>query len=50
MHPIPDPRPVTGQFRSQAAVRPIAGPVPWSPQPCGLTREELRRIVLAAIG
>lgn len=50
MHPILDPKPATAQLRPQAAVRPVFGPAPWSPQSCGLTREELRRIVLAAIG
>lgn len=50
MHIIPDPRPATGQPRPQGTAIQNATATPWRPQACGLTREELRRIVRAAIG
>ncbi len=50
MHPISDQKPAAGQLRPHAVARPIPAPAPWSPQSCGLTREELRKIVLAALG
>jgi hypothetical protein len=50
MNIIPNPAPATGQPRPQGAATQSAAAAAWRPQACGLTREELRRIVLAAIG
>ncbi|MDR7040500.1 MULTISPECIES: hypothetical protein [Methylobacterium] len=50
MHITTELKPTAVQSRFFAGTKPaISNPV-WNPQPCGLTREELRKIVLEQLG
>ncbi|MER2269799.1 hypothetical protein [Methylobacterium oxalidis] len=43
-------KPTAAQSRSLADAKPTISNYVWKPQPCGLTREELRKIVLEQLG
>ncbi|WP_289016099.1 hypothetical protein [uncultured Methylobacterium sp.] len=50
MHQIPEQTPTAGQLRPQNNKAAPVAKASWKPQPGGLTREELRKIVLDALG
>ena len=50
MQIIPEPKLSTAQLRPQITTTPAIADPTWKPQPCGLTREELRKIVLDLLG
>jgi hypothetical protein len=52
MHIISEAKPIKAQPRHQVTTkaRPAKTDSVWKPQPCGLTRAELRRIVAELLG
>ncbi|WP_210250424.1 hypothetical protein, partial [Methylobacterium oxalidis] len=50
MHITTELKPTAAQSRFLAGTKPAVSNSVWKPQPCGLTREELRKIVLEQLG
>jgi hypothetical protein len=50
MHLISEPKLATAELCPQATTTLTAANSTWKPQSCGLSREELRKIVLDALG
>lgn len=47
---IAELKPAAAQSRFLPGAKPTISTSVWKPQPCGLTREELRKIVLEQLG
>jgi len=47
---ITELKPATAQAHPLTSTTPARPKAVWKPQPCGLTREELRKIVLDVLG
>lgn len=50
MHIISEPKLATAELYPQAATTLATAKPTWKPHSCGLSREELRKIVLDALG